>query len=134
MENFTSRERNVLIIGDVVTFGLITLIGFASHGTAGTAGTRMFTTLLPLVASWLLIAPHLGVYVYQNAVDWRQLWRPFWSMILAAPMAAWMRGIALNSPILPLFVIILGGISAVGILVWRALFWLILNRIHQKDG
>jgi len=134
MKNFSPRERIVLIIGDVVTFILITLIGFASHGTAGSAGTRMFTTLLPLVASWLLIAPHLGVYDYQNTVDWRQLWRPFWSMILAAPMAAWMRGIALNSPILPLFVIILGGVSAVGIIVWRAFFWLIMRWLHQKDG
>ncbi|MFL7893017.1 MAG: DUF3054 domain-containing protein [Anaerolineales bacterium] len=134
MKNFTPLERNILIIGDTVTFSLITLIGFASHGTAGTAGTRMFTTWLPLVAAWLLIAPYLGVYIYQNTVEWKQLWRPFWSMILAAPMAAWMRGMALNSPILPLFVIILGGVSAVGILVWRALFWLILRRLHQKDG
>lgn len=134
MKNFSTRERNVLIVGDFVTFILITLIGFASHGTAGTAGTRMFTTLLPLVASWLLIAPHLGVYVYHNVVDWRQLWRPFWSMILAAPMAAWMRGLVLSSPILPIFVVILGGTSAVGLLVWRALFWLILSRLHRKDG
>ena len=134
MQNLSHRERIVLIIGDILTFIIVTVIGFASHGTAGTAGTRMLTTFLPLLAAWFLIAPHLKVYEKQKVLDWQQLWRPFWSMILAAPLAAWMRGVILNSPILPLFVVILGGFSALGILVWRALFLLVLNRIKSRDG
>jgi len=134
MQNLSHRERLTLIFGDILTLIIVTVIGFASHGTAGTAGTRMLTTFLPLLAAWFLIAPHLKVYENQKVLDWQQLWRPFWSMILAAPLAAWMRGVILNSPILPLFVVILGGFSALGILVWRALFLLVLNRIKSRDG
>ena len=129
-----SRERIILVIGDVVTLGIVTMIGFASHDTAGTAGTRMLTTFIPLVAAWFLIAPHLKVYEDKVANDWRQLWRPSWSMVLAAPMAGWMRGMILNAPILPLFVIILGGVSALGMLVWRGLFAIIMGRLKSKDG
>ncbi|MGB5845665.1 MAG: DUF3054 domain-containing protein [Anaerolineales bacterium] len=134
MQNLSNRERSALFIGDMLTLAIVTIIGFASHGTADTAGTRMLTTFLPLAAAWFLIAPHLKVYESQIVFDWRQLWRPFWSMVLAAPMAAWMRGMILNAPILPLFVIILGGVSAVGILAWRGLFLLVLNKMKSKDG
>ena len=134
MQKLSVREQFILIVGDILTLVIVTIIGFASHGTASSAGTRMLTTFLPLAVAWFLIAPHLRVYESQIALDWRQLWRPFWSMVLAAPMAAWLRGMRLSSPIIPLFVIILGGVGAVGILVWRGLFWLIMNKILPKDG
>ena len=134
MQKLSVREQFILIVGDILTLVIVTIIGFASHGTASSAGTRMLTTFLPLAVAWFLIAPHLRVYERQIVLDWRQLWRPFWSMVLAAPMAAWLRGMILSSPIIPLFVIILGGVGAVGILVWRGLFWLIMNKILPKDG
>ncbi len=134
MQIMSDRERIVLIVGDIFTLIIVTVIGFASHGTAGTAGSRMLTTFLPLAAAWFLIAPHLKVYDNESVLDWRQLWRPFWSMVLAAPMAAWMRGVILDSPILPIFVVILGGVSAIGILVWRALFMLVLSGIKSRNG
>ncbi len=127
-------QRTVLIVGDVVTISLVTIIGFASHGTATSAGTRMLTTFLPLTAAWFLIAPFVGVYDRRNVVDWRQLWRPFWSMVLAAPMAAWMRGMILDSPILPLFVIILGGVSAIGMFLWRGVFWFTRKKFSNHNG
>lgn len=134
MQKIIERENIILIIGDTITLGIVTFIGFASHGTAGTAGSRMLTTFIPLVAAWFLISPHLKVYDHKVASEWRQLWRPFWSMVLAAPMAAWMRGILLEAPILPLFVIILGGFSAIGILFWRGLFMVILGKAVSEDG
>ena len=134
MQKMSDRERIALIIGDIITLIIVTIIGFASHGTAGSAGTRMLTTLLPLAAAWFLISPHLKVYDKYLVLDWQQLWRPFWSMVLAAPMAAWLRGLMLNSPILPVFVIILGGVSAVAILVWRGIFWLAATRIKRVNG
>jgi hypothetical protein len=134
MQKMVKREKIILIIGDIITLGIVTYIGFASHGTAGTAGSRMLTTFIPLVAAWFLIPPHLKVYEVQVGSDWRQLWRPFWSMVLAAPMAAWIRGMLLDAPILPIFVIILGGVSALGILIWRGLFIIVLSRIKSEDG
>ncbi len=134
MLNRSNLRRYYLIIGDILTLAIVTVIGFASHGTAGTAGSRMLTTFIPLLAAWLLIAPHLKVYDHDVALDGRQLWRPFWAMVLAGPMAAWLRGLLLNSPILPLFVIILGGVSALAILAWRGLYWLLMTRMKRVDG
>ncbi len=88
----------------------------------------MLSTFIPLVIGWLLIAPYLGVYKLAIIRDPRQLWRPFWAMILSAPMVAWIRGVWLQTPILPIFVVILGGISALALLVWRIICWFILSR------
>jgi len=134
MQNRANLQRIILITGDIITLVIVTLIGFASHGTADTAGSRMLTTFIPLVAAWLLISPHLKVYDGDTVLEGRQLWRPFWAMILAAPMAVFLRGLILNSPILPVFVIILGGVSAVAILAWRGLYWLVATRIKRVDG
>ncbi len=134
MQNRGNLQRFVLIAGDIITLAIVTVIGFASHGTADTAGSRMLTTLIPLVVAWFLIAPFLQVYDNQISRDGRQLWRPLWAMILASPMAAWLRGLMLSSPILPVFVIILGGVSAVAILVWRGIFWLVATRMKRING
>lgn len=124
----------VLIAVDILVLALVTIIGFASHGSIETAGSRMITTFLPLTVAWFLIAPHLMVYNKILVQDFRHLWRPFWAMILAAPMAAWLRGIILNTPILPIFVLIIGGVSAFAILLWRGLYWLLVVKVKKTDG
>lgn len=127
-------NRFVLIAGDIITLAVVTVIGFASHGIANTAGARMLTTFIPLVVAWFLVAPFLNVYKSEYVLDGLQLWRPVWAMVLAAPMAAWLRGVMLSSPVLPIFVVILGGASVAGILIWRALFWLVANRLIKTNG
>lgn len=127
-------NRFVLIAGDIITLAVVTVIGFASHGTANTAGARMLTTFIPLVVAWFLVAPFLNVYKSEYVLDGIQLWRPVWAMVLAAPMAAWLRGVMLSSPVLPIFVVILGGASVAGMLIWRALFWLVANRLIKTNG
>ncbi len=134
MQNRGNLQRFVLIAGDIITLAIVTVIGFASHGIADTAGSRMLSTFIPLVVAWFLIAPFLQVYDNQISLDGRQLWRPLWAMILASPMAAWLRGLMLSSPILPVFVFILGGVSAVAILVWRGIFWLVATRMKRING
>lgn len=123
-----------LILGDAISLALVTVIGFASHATLGTASFRMVTTYLPLLAAWLLIAPHLGAFSNQHVSDVRQLWRPMWAMILAAPLAAWMRGFWLDSPILPVFVMVIGGSSALAILIWRSLYIFLITRFGYSHG
>lgn len=129
-----NSNLNWLLLGDVVSLGLVTLFGFASHGTLDTAGVRMFSTFVPLLAAWFLIAPFLGVYRLDWAVQSRQLWRPFWAMILAAPFAAWLRAVWLGGVVLPVFVVVLGGVNAIAILVWRLIFWAVINRLGKADG
>ncbi len=129
MEDIALRRKIItLLLGDILVLALVTVVGFASHGTLGNAGTRMLTTFLPLVIAWLLVAPHLGVFDPARLADPRQLWRPLWAMVLAGPLAAWLRGILLGTPIQPIFVPILGGFSALGLLAWRGLYWLAVYR------
>lgn len=124
-----NNRRFILICGDILVFGLVTLFGFSSHQTVGTVGARMLTTFIPLLVGWGLIAPFLGVYDPAKAEDWRQLWRPFWAMVLAGPMVGWLRGVWLDQVILPIFVVVLGGVSALAILAWRFAFWLVSSRM-----
>ena len=136
-----TSQTTSLVIGDLVTLTLVTVVGFASHGEATSAGLRMLTTWIPLIAAWFLIAPFYGVYENDKAAQYSQLWRPFWAMVIAGPMAGWMRSVilglvnhnGLNTPILPIFVVVLGGFSALAIVAWRAIatYFLRKNRAHE---
>ena len=117
------KSKWTLIIGDVIALAIITIIGFASHGETSVAFLpRMLTTFIPLVVSWFLIAPWLGVFNHQNTSNARQLWRPLLAMLLAAPMTAVLRAAMLKGVALPLFTLILGGSAALGMLIWRCLY------------
>jgi len=129
-----SRQQANLFVGDMVVFILGTLVGFASHDSLGKAGLRLLTTLLPVIIAWLLIAPFLGVYDRNIVVSIRQIWRPFWAMVLAAPMAAFLRGAWLGSPIIPIFVVVLGGVNAIFILGWRILYLFLWTKRGKVDG
>lgn len=118
----SDRQQAILVIGDMVTLFLVTIAGFVRHGELGSTGLRMLSTFIPLGAAWFLVSPHLGVFDIRRFGDPKQLWRPFWAMVLSAPLAGWMRGVWLGTPVLPLFVVIIGGISAFAILVWRSVF------------
>lgn len=117
-----------LFAGDALTLAFITLAGLTHHGELSQGGARFGIDFCAQIAAWLLVAPHLGVYDPGQASNLRQLWRPFWAMVLAGPLAAWLRGAALNSPIPPVFVVVWGGSSALGLLAWRLLAGLWLGR------
>ena len=62
--------------------------------------------------------------------DVKQLWRPVLAMVFAAPLAAVLRGLILNAPIIPIFAVVLAGTSAFAMLVWRWLYFFI-NRKNR---
>jgi len=117
-----------LMLGDILAIGLITLIGFATHGETDLSFLpRMAATFFPLVIGWFLLAPRLGLFQDEVIYHARQLWRPALAALFAAPIAAVLRGLMLNAPIIPIFAVVLGVTSALGMAVWRALYFL-LNR------
>ena len=126
--------KYLLLLGDIVTLGIVTVFGFSSHNELETAGWRMLTTFFPLILAWLIFSPHFGVYDPARVAYPRQLWRPFWAMVLAGPFAAWIRGAWLNMPIQPLFVFIIGGVSALAILAWRTIYWFMVFYFRRADG
>lgn len=118
-----------LILGDIIALAIITVIGFASHGETGLSFLpRMLTTFVPLVVSWFLIAPWLGLFDARITSNPKMLWRPPLAMILAAPMTVILRATLLNGIALPLFTLILGGSAALGVFVWRGVW----NWINQR--
>lgn len=130
-----NTQQIILLVGDSVLILLITLIGFASHGTLETAGGRILTTFIPLLLAWFAVAPFMGCYDVIHSSQSKQLWRPFWAMLVAGPLAGFLRGVMLgNSPILPLFVLIISGVSAFSILAWRFFYLLWLRRKNYRNG
>lgn len=119
-------NKTVLILGDIVVLAIVTLIGFATHGETGLSVLpRMTTTLFPLAIGWFLISPWLGLFNPQIVSSPKSLWRPVLAMLLGAPIATTLRAALLNSVALPLFTLILGATSALGMVIWRAAYtWL----------
>ena len=70
-----------------------------------------------------MTAPVLRAYDLRSAVEIRQVWKPFYAMLLAGPLAAWGRGVLLgNAPFLPVFVFVFTGVSTMAILAWRVIY------------
>ena len=114
----------VLYAGDLLAIALVTFIGFATHGEAGVSFVpRMAALYLPLSISWFLLTPALGLFDRKVTLDPKQLWRPALAMIFAAPMAAVLRGFLLNAPVIPIFAAVLAGTSALGMVIWRLIWY-----------
>jgi hypothetical protein len=119
-----SKKVLILIAGDLLSIALVTVIGFATHGEAGLSFLpRMVAAFLPISLAWFSLAPVFGLFRSGTVTDPKQLWRPVLAMIFAAPLAAVLRGLILNAPILPIFAVVLASTSAFGMLVWRGLYW-----------
>jgi hypothetical protein len=121
-------KKSILILGDILAILIVTIIGFASHGEAGLAFLpRMAAAFFPLLIGWFLLAPFLELFQQEYTSNTKQLWRPVLAMIFAASFAAVLRGLLLNAPIIPIFAVVLGATSALGMLIWRGIY-LLLNR------
>ncbi len=128
-------KKNLLIIGDVIAFAILTVIGFATHGEVGTSFIlRMGTTFFPLLLGWSLSATWLGLFDENITSEPKMLWRIFPAMLLAAPLAVILRAVLLHSAAQPLFVLILGSMNALGILVWRGCYLFIARGSGKLPG
>jgi hypothetical protein len=116
----------VLYIGDAVALLMTTVTGFVTHGETNLSFLPRFAALyFPLSISWFLLAPWSGLFKPEIISNPKQLWRPVLVMLFAAPLAAVARGLILNAAILPIFVVVLGATSALGMVLWRGLYFLL---------
>ena len=119
-------SKRILVLGDVLAIGLVTIIGFASHGEAGLSFLpRMAAAFFPLMVAWFLLAPWFGLFQDNVIHNARQLWRPALTALFAAPLAAVLRGFILNAPIIPIFAVVLGATAAFGMIIWRGLYFVL---------
>jgi hypothetical protein len=121
-------RKPFLILGDLFAILVITVIGFATHNEAELSFLpRMAAVFFPLVVAWFCLAPWFGLFQDEIIHNGRQLWRPALSAMIAAPLAAILRGLILNTPIIPIFAVVLSASLAVGMILWRGIY-LLLNR------
>src|SRR4030095_2779367 len=100
-------NKNFLILGDMLAIGLVTFIGFATHGEAGFSFLpRMAAAFIPLVVAWFLLSPWFGLFQEEINHNARQLWRPALTAVFAAPLAAVLRGLILDLPIIHIFTVV----------------------------
>jgi hypothetical protein len=122
-------KKATLILGDVLAIAIVTIIGFVTHGEGSLEYLpRMAAAFFPLVIAWLLLAPWFGLFESQVVANPRMLWRPAFAVLFAAPFALVLRGLFLNSPILPTFAVVFTVTSAFGLSVWRTIHLFVANR------
>jgi hypothetical protein len=119
------KNKWILYVGDLLAIALLTFIGFATHDEADIAFLpRMAAFYFPLVVAWFLLAHALGLFQHEITSQLKQLWRPALTALFAGPLAAVLRGFLLNAPIIPIFAAVLAATSALGMVIWRALYLL----------
>jgi Protein of unknown function (DUF3054) len=130
------KQNSILILGDIITLLIITLMGFATHGeTSISFLPRMLTTFIPLIIAWFLLAPWFGLFdsappqPSPNSLNLGRVTvgRVGLAMLFAGPLAVVLRGLILNASIIPIFAVVLSATSALGLMIWRMLY-LVLNR------
>ena len=128
---FNKMKNNTLVLGDALTLLVVTLIGFTTHGEFNTSFLpRMLAVYVPLLIGWFLLSPWFGLFSPETTSNPGQLWRPALTMLFAGPLAVVLRGLLLNEPILPIFAVVLSVTSALGLMIWRIVYWFI-NRGKQ---
>ena len=131
MARFTLQQRRAAL-GDVVVLTLLTIGGFATHLTLDAFG-RMVVTLLGSLLAWAAVAPGLGAYRAEVLANPRYLWRVAWAALLAAPLATFLRGMALDRDIPWVFVLVTMGTNAFGLLLWRIVYgWWMERRSSRR--
>jgi hypothetical protein len=126
------NKKTNLILGDILTIAIVTLIGFATHDEIDFPHiTRMGTTFFPLLLSWFIAATWLDLFDERIISNPQLFWRILVAMLLAAPLAVILRAALLHSVAMPLFALILGSTAALGMLTWRGIFFLIASRTEN---
>jgi hypothetical protein len=126
------NKKNILIIGDIISFAILTVIGFATHGETDTSYLpRMAAVFLPMVVGWFILIPWMGLFDEQIIANPKNLWRIILVMLFLAPLAATVRAAILGAAMLPLFPLILGSSNAIGMVVWRWLYIFIARRVAK---
>lgn len=122
-------SKKFLYVSDAVAIALVTIGGFAFHGeTELSILPRVLLVFVPLTVAWFLIAPLFGLYQSEITSNPKQLWRPALAMLFAAPLAALVRANILGSMVIPIFANVLTATSALGIVFWRGIYFLLIRK------
>jgi hypothetical protein len=119
-----ARSRNATllrgaVIGDAGVLLVLTLIGFATHSSAD-AIPRLLATWVAATAAWAWVSPWFGVFgdgVLTNPVH---VWRVAWAWSATAPLAVFLRSVALDRDVAWVFVTVVLVFNGLAMVAWRA--------------
>jgi hypothetical protein len=81
--------------------------------------------------SWFLAATWVDLFDERVISNPQLFWRILLAMLFAAPLAVILRAALLHNAAQPLFVLILGSMNALGMLVWRGIFFLVARKTEK---
>jgi hypothetical protein len=126
------NKKTTLILGDILAIAILTIIGFATHGEVGLSFiSRMGTTFFPMLVSWFLAATWVDLFDQRVIANPQLFWRILLAMLFAAPLAVILRAALLHGTAQPLFTLILGSTNALGMLVWRGIYFFVARKIAK---
>lgn len=126
------NKNKILILGDGIILALVTLIGFISHGEADSSYLpRFFAACIPLLVAWFGFTRWVKWLDEETAIEPKNLYSIPLALIFVIPLAAFLRGFILNSPIQPLFVIAFYATNTIGMLVWRVIYIFIAKKLKS---
>ena len=129
---FIVNKSNMLIFGDIITLAIVTWMGFVSHGESDSSYLpRFFAVLIPLLIAWFGFIRWVGLLHEEIVIEPKNLLCIPLAMVFVVPLAAFLRGFALNSPILPVFVIAFYATNTIGMLIWRWVYLYIAKRMTK---
>ncbi len=115
-------KRSLLLLGDILAWLGLTLLGFASHRELSlSTWPRMLATLLPLLIAWYPLASLLGLFGHSR-LSFPYLIKLNLAVIYTVSLAVLLRAIWLRTTVPPIFALVLSLISMAGITFWRFLF------------
>ena len=123
-----SKSQTIVLGGDALVLALVTFYGFATHQMLSSALTMIWRTFLPWLAAWILIGMYVRAFDIENISLPNALLRPLWGMILASPLAGFLRAALLGTDVVVIFVVTFGGLSALAVSAWRGVYWLLARR------
>jgi hypothetical protein len=118
----------ILLIDDTSVILIITLLGINLHQTDPSMFSRLPFTFLPMLLSWVFFALTLQLYDTLTASAWSQLWRVPLSAALTGAVGSTIRSFWLGTPLVPIFILVMGAALATGLLISRSIFILILGK------
>jgi len=123
-----SKSQTIVLAGDALVLALITLYGLNIHQMLSSAPTMIWRTFLPWLVAWALMGFYVNAFDLHDISLPNALLRPLWGMILAAPLAGFLRAALLGTDVVVIFVVIFGGLSALAVSAWRGVYWLLACR------
>ena len=115
-----------LLAGDALVLLGVVFVGLRFHEQTSLA--RLPFTFIPWLLAWLIAGLPLGLFSGMRPGFAVLSGRILWATLLAAPLGVVLRAAWLGTAALPLFALILGGVSALALLAWRVLYLLLSRR------